>query len=241
MIFLTSWDDVHHYDLRVAEMLEYYNLKGTFFVPIKNIEGHDVISEHNLLEIDKIFEIGAHTLDHVYLTKISANELQYQINIGKEKLEEKLGHLVTGFCYPGGKWNKDVLSAVIESGFKYARTTENLSISIPTNPLLIPTTLQFYDHKKFVFFKNILRHWRYNKFSFLSPILSSNKFENLAVVLLEQCMKKNGVFHIWGHSWEINEYQLWDRLDYFLSLVADFKPSTLTLNEYVEINKLHEL
>ena len=61
------------------------------------------------------------------------------------------------------------------------------------------------------------------------------------MVLLEQCMKKNGVFHIWGHSWEINEYQLWDRLDYFLSLVADFKPSTLTLNEYVEINKLHEL
>jgi hypothetical protein len=30
----------------------------------------------------------------------------------------------------------------------------------------------------------------------------------------------SGVFHLWGHSWELEEYQQWDRLDSFLAYIA---------------------
>ena len=37
-IITTSWDDGHPLDFKLAELLNKYNLKGTFYIPRSNAE-----------------------------------------------------------------------------------------------------------------------------------------------------------------------------------------------------------
>ena len=146
MLVLTSWDDGHPLDMRVAELLSRYGLQGTFFVPIRNREGRQVMQNELLRELGRDFEIGGHTLTHRYPDGVGDEELAYEIFEGKRVLEDQLGRTVTGFCYVGGRFNAQVTHLVRTAGFTYARPVENLSFSLGHDRWRVPTTLQFYPH-----------------------------------------------------------------------------------------------
>lgn len=234
MVFLTSWDDGHPLDMRVADMLEKHGLKGTFYVPIRNREGRPVMSVEALRELDKCFEIGGHTLDHTYLTTISDTVAEYQIDNGKSRLQEILGHDVVGFCYPGGKYNRRIRNAVIRSGFKYARTIENLRLDCHGDCYAVPTTLQFFPHSRQVLCKNYLSHGHYwnRSVAFISA-LSTRDWSRRLMRLAEQVSIGDSVIHIWGHSWEIEEHGLWPHLDMFFASVAALRPCTRTVKDWI--------
>ena len=65
----TSWDDGHPLDLHVAALLAKHGIAGTFYVPATTELG--VMSAAQLRELTPDFEIGAHTLHHVDLTRVS--------------------------------------------------------------------------------------------------------------------------------------------------------------------------
>ena len=108
MLILTSWDDGHPEDLRIAALLTKFGLSGTFFVPIENREGRSVLVERELRELDRGFEVGGHTLTHHYLKGIAAEKVRYEIREGKIRVEHALGHEIQGFCYPGGHFNSKI-------------------------------------------------------------------------------------------------------------------------------------
>ncbi len=68
-------------------------------------------------------EIGSHTVSHPDLTKLSAAELQRQLDDSKVTLEAILGHPVLDFCYPSGAVNPTVVHAVQAAGYQSATTT----------------------------------------------------------------------------------------------------------------------
>lgn len=69
------------------------------------------------------FEIGSHTVDHVNLTRQSADGLRYQLSASKEALEGLLKRPVTSFCYPYGKYGAREADAVAAAGYQNATST----------------------------------------------------------------------------------------------------------------------
>src|ERR1700738_4642747 len=43
--------------------------------------------------------------------------------------------------------------------------------------------------------------------------------------LLTDMLKKGGVCHLWGHSWEVNEHAQWSNVERAFVLLAQFKQS----------------
>jgi peptidoglycan/xylan/chitin deacetylase (PgdA/CDA1 family) len=67
-------------------------------------------------------EVASHTLDHVDLTKASPAELDRQLQESRSRIERLLGHPVVDFCYPSGRFNAAVVSAVGRAGYESATT-----------------------------------------------------------------------------------------------------------------------
>src|SRR3954447_23585480 len=128
MLFTTSWDDGHPLDLRLAELLNRHGFRGTFYIPGRNREGRPVLPVSSLRPLDSLGEVGSHTLSHCYLTTVSGAAPQQKIHEGRTSLENALGHSVSGFCYPGGRFHPDHCAMVEAAGFKYARTTTNFML-----------------------------------------------------------------------------------------------------------------
>jgi peptidoglycan/xylan/chitin deacetylase (PgdA/CDA1 family) len=226
--FTTSWDDGHPLDLRLAEMLAAHGFTGTFYVPRGNCEGRPVMTAAELRTLGAGFEIGGHTLDHVRLTGLPACERDRQLRDGKRRVEDELGRAITGFCYPGGAHDRSVRQAVGSAGFGYARTVTNLSLDPPRDRFRISTTLQLYPHSWLTYVTNFARRgaWRARALP-LTTCLGSELRTGPGTVLdhcleavLRLAAQRGGVFHLWGHSWEIEARGLWGALDRLLRIAG---------------------
>ncbi|NHQ85930.1 polysaccharide deacetylase family protein [Iodobacter sp. HSC-16F04] len=231
MLFLTSWDDGHPSDLRLADMLCKYNLKGTFFVPASNKEGREVLAKEQLRRLNQNFEIGGHTLTHCYLNGLAADVLKHEICAGKAAIEDDLGHAINGFCYPGGVFDSRTIHAVKAAGFDYARTVENLCFDLGKSAWLMPTSFQFYPHSAFVLAKNAIKYPRISKLNIVRMRWREKEFMRFMDAQLAAAHHHSSVFHLWGHSWELDEYDLWGKLESFFKLTEHYPIQALTLFE----------
>ncbi len=221
LVFTCSIDDGHPLDLKAAELLDKHGLKATFFVPIKNREGSNVMSRQSLVELARRFEIGSHTHDHYYLKNLDVRRTYYQIAEGKKQLEDMLGNEVTGFCYPGGKYRRKDIDLVKACGFSYARTTVNLCLDPGNQPYEMPTTVQFYPHERSVYVRNFIKsgHWVARLRPLQVAVQYPDWIERLYALFDHAC--EHGVaFHLWGHSKQIDELRAWRELDAFFSYVS---------------------
>ena len=220
-VFTCSIDDGSPSDLKFADLLDKHDLKGTFYVPITNREGFDVIPEATIKKISQSFEIGSHTYDHCYLVDVNSVEARRQIVEGKDKLENFIGKEVPGFCYPGGKYSKKHVTMVADAGFQYARTTMNFRFDTGTNRFEMPTTCQFYPHAKNVYLRNFIKSGAWSKRKAgLRISLQCNDWIERIYRCFEHASNKGDVFHLWAHSREIDALDAWGELDRFFAHVA---------------------
>jgi hypothetical protein len=49
----------------------------------------------------------------------------------------------------------------------------------------------------------------------------SRNWSKLAESLLVRVLLNGGVFHVWGHSWELQERDQWQRLEHVLQMVSN--------------------
>lgn len=212
----TSWDDGHKLDLRLATLLRKYGIRGTFYVcpQDREFKAEDLLRTQDILAISRDFEIGGHTITHPRLTKITIAEAEDEIVQSKSYLEELLQREVTAFCYPGGDYNDEVKGLVKKHGYKLARTTKRYAFDIPPDVFELPTTFHTYAH-----YSDLHKIFY---FSDLSPIalVKHWNWELLAISLFDRVCKTGGIFHLWGHSWEIEKYNGWQKLENVLSYIA---------------------
>ncbi len=229
-VFTSSWDDGFPSDLRVADLLCRYDLEGTFFTPISNASGRPVLGSFEIAALAKGFEIGGHTLNHVYLRQhLRRDEIASEILRGKATLEDWIGEHVDGFCYPGGVYDSRVIEEVRAAGFKYGRTVENLVLDLGSNKWLVPTTVQFFPHPPSVYLRNFVRYPGIEKITLCGRSLITGGGMQFFFWLLNQVALKGGVFHLWGHSWELDRYDLWGALEAFLKEVKAMSPTSCQL------------
>src|SRR5438477_8313135 len=143
----TSWDDGHPLDFRIADLLSKYGLTGTFYIPRRCQS--PTMTEQQVRELSRYFEIGAHTMHHVFLDQCGEQTGREEIEQSKKWVEQVTGRECSMFCPPGGKFNARRLAQISAAGFRAIRTVEMISIARPTlcNDLLImPASLQAHPH-----------------------------------------------------------------------------------------------
>lgn len=229
----TSWDDGHPLDLRLAELLARHGIRATFYVPAANSETRPVLTAADLRRLDADgFEIGSHTHDHVRLDRLAPPQIRDQIARGKDRLEQDLGHAVAGFCYPGGKGVARARNTVAALGFTHARTVEMFRLDAGSDPFARPTSLQFHPHGVAA----LVRNWgrQGGGMGRLRLCLGCGLRPSLEARLewlVQQAVARDGLLHVWGHSWEIEALGLWPLLDRFLATAAQaFAPARRLTN-----------
>lgn len=214
VIVTTSWDDGHVSDMRLAELLQRYGFGGTFYVPFRAVR-EPMMSLPQMRQVAAAgIEIGGHTLTHPSMKGLGWDRSVEEVRESKKRLEDILSAPVTSFCYPNGDWDRQAYEAVRQEGYRLARTTVNMRTTVGADPWLMPTSVQFYPHSAYrrlrIFGRNQdvsgLSRWalRHRCATDLDALIDS---------LFEEAVERGGVFHLWGHSWELDEFDLWGPLE----------------------------
>jgi peptidoglycan-N-acetylglucosamine deacetylase len=207
-VLTTSWDDGHKCDLRLARMLKEHGLGATFYVAPQNQEfaKQDLLNSEEIRAISQDFEIGAHSMTHPRLPGISEQQAKREIVESKAVLEQVTGKEIKAFCYPGGAYTKLHVQLVKSAGYRYARTVSRYAFTVD-DPYEAGTSLHVYNHR--------FDLWQTARFAKFRPmkVLRYLEWDALARAMFDQLIKKGGVYHIWGHSWEIDEHNDWERLE----------------------------
>jgi len=115
-------------------MLKKFNFKAVIFMVTGKKENtwdyldegrtFPLLERSQILEMNKYgIEFGAHTMNHVDLTKVEVSEAKQEIEGSKKTLEQLLGKEVTAFAYPYGSVNETIKELVKKAGFKYGIST----------------------------------------------------------------------------------------------------------------------
>lgn len=231
IIVTTSWDDASKLDLKVADLLKKYGIKGTFYVAPG--DKRFSLSEKEIKQLDEFQEIGAHSFSHPRLTELSHTEAEKEIVRSKEHLEGVLGKEIKMFCYPFGKFNEEIKGLVKDAGFLGARTVGNFKTHFPNDPFEFGATVHVYpfpfrkkDANHYFFLRPLFDpiqqcFWQILKLRL--PFKSFLSCPGLSKGLFDYVLKNGSVYHLWAHSWEIEKYGMWEELEEIFKYIAHRK------------------
>lgn len=218
----TSWDDDAASGLRIADLLGNRGLPGTFYVPTGQLGESSRFSRRDLHALaGNGFEIGAHTISHRILIDLGPEELVREVGECKLILEQLLGREVSTFCYPRGRFNAAVVGEVERAGYHGARTTRMLCSGADFLPMKMPTTIQAYPHARSNYLRNAVRLGgmvELAKSSFDLVVFES--WLELGKKLFDRVLREGGIWHLYGHPWEIEKLNLWSQVQEMLDYVS---------------------
>jgi hypothetical protein len=205
-------------------------------------------------ELSDRFEIGAHTVNHVDLSGATEALALQEIVESKSWVEETTGKPCRMFCPPKGRYTFQHLEMMGQAGYAGVRSVELLSLSMPRvcnvrftdstsasrQLLLMPTTIQAHPHGLMSYAKNALKRAAFgNLWLFLSRGCSTD-WTKLAQSLMSVVLQRGGVFHLWGHSWELEETGQWQRLEEVLRFLSQFtsQATPLTNGQICQANSV---
>ena len=143
-------------------------------------------------------DVASHTKNHPLLTKMTDEEIISEVEEDRLTLSELVGYEVTGFAYPCGGVNADERVAGVirkNTGIKYGRTiVSSGNFELPENPYLLKPTV--YHHTEF------------------------DKLFTLADEFIKLEPDTPKLFYIWGHAYEFDIHDDWERFEEFLKLIS---------------------
>ena len=104
-------------------ILDKYNFKATFYIICNSVDKENRMNWNNIQILEEEgHEIGSHSMNHKRLSKLSEEEMKYEIIQSKICLQEN-GFNVTSFSFPynDGDNNKNILK-IIDDNYYIART-----------------------------------------------------------------------------------------------------------------------
>lgn len=203
MRVIASIDDGSKLDLQAAELMDKYGVQCIFYVPVRytyvnHIKGREPLSDQDFKDLASRFEIGSHTITHPLLTRIDSDLAQYEIGHSRALLQEMTGQEINSFCYPRGYYSYQLKQFVEEAGYTSARTVQVGHLTEPQDPYLTHTTV----------------HVGYNRKEY-----GGLPWLDYGLKMLREA-KENSVYHLWGHSWELQVNRAWGDLEFLLKAVT---------------------
>lgn len=205
-----SYDDGTEQDIRLAELFHRYGLKATFninsglFGQRRYLDREGKRVEHNRLpqsEIRAVYqghEVAAHTLDHCRLPDWPDAEVIRQVEEDRRNLEELMGYEIVGMAYSCGGVNHDARTARLvqtQTGVRYART--------------ITSSHSFEPQEDLYQFRPTVHH--HSEWEMLFKL--ADDFVSLR-------SETPQIFYIWGHSFEFDIDDTWDRFEEFCRRIS---------------------
>jgi hypothetical protein len=139
-------------------------------------------------------------------------------------VEDTTGTACSMFCAPQGRFSRRHLEIARDAGYLGFRTVELSSLNFPcwkSGVLVLPTTVQAYQHSPLALVRNSVK--RMNLTSLWRVLIhgSSADWPSMAQAFLRQAVAFGGVFHLWGHSWEMQGAREWQQLEETLRLLKE--------------------
>ena len=205
--FTMSYDDAVVQDIRLIEIMNKNGLKGTFNINTELFLKEDEkfttsnpfrrLTEKEAVELyrNSGHEVALHTATHPYLEQLTKERICYEIMEDKRRLEKLFGYTIRGLAYPYGSTSDEVIDILKNLGVIYARTVQTThSFTIPHNWLRLSATTRNTDPE-------------------LMDI--AEKF----VGLVDE-FSRPMLFYMWGHSWEFERDNNWDRMEQFAEFIG---------------------
>lgn len=197
-----SYDDGVTQDRRLVELFNRYQVKATFNLNSGIQSGANkwerkgvVISRMNQKGLKELYaghEIAVHCLTHASLTDCEEETMYNEIWADKRNLEALFETKVTGMAYPFGRYNDLAVKVLEECGIQYARTTiANASFGRQSDLLRFQPTCHHNDA---------------NLWECVERFLASDQ--------------EDQIFYIWGHSYEFDQEDNWERMEELLKKLA---------------------
>lgn len=223
-----SYDDGVIQDRRLVPLCNKYGVKCTFNLGsavlgyqsiVKTPQGKPLdVSKIPPEEVNDLYvgqDIGGHGLYHSALDKVGTPLAVYETIEDRRRLENLTGRMIRMFAYPFGTFNADVKQILRLCGYAGARTVRS------THSFAIPADFLEWD-----------------------PTCHHNDPE--LMTLAEQfCTGRSfgpALFYLWGHAYEFDGDDNWDRIEQFLAYVSGYADSVwfasnTEILDYVEAYK----
>jgi len=120
-----TFDDGCETDLiTAAPILQEYGFHATFYLTAGFLGTSGYLTPDQARELDSLgFEIGCHSMTHPYLSDLSDTELGREIVDAKLQLEDMVGHAISHFSCPGGRYDERTLETARRAGFRSVATS----------------------------------------------------------------------------------------------------------------------
>jgi peptidoglycan/xylan/chitin deacetylase (PgdA/CDA1 family) len=123
-VILTFDDGYADFYTTALPILRSHDFRATAYIVSGFVGRSGYMTADQIREADRSgIEIGSHSVTHANLARSSAGNVRAEVGDSKRYLEQVVGHPVTSFCYPSGKYTGAVANEVAAAGYHDATTT----------------------------------------------------------------------------------------------------------------------
>lgn len=195
--FTMSYDDGVVADRRLVKIMSDRGVKGTFNINSVWLDHNGRVTKDELrsLYLNSGMEIAAHGLYHLHIASLSDPQIIKEVVDDRKNLEAITGKIVRGMAYAYGEFNDRVLSCAASCGIVYSRTVcSTHNFNLPQRWITLNPTCHHNDGALFDLWDRF-------------------------IACDEPADPK--LFYLWGHSYEFDNNNNWDRIESFLDKAAN--------------------
>lgn len=125
IVVLTFDDGYKDFYTDVFPILKEEQVRATAYIVPDFLNRPNFMFTYQLQEVAKspFVEIGAHTMDHVWLKGINKKTAEFEIERSRTELQKLTGLPINSFAYPYGAFDQQAIQIVKDAGFTNAVST----------------------------------------------------------------------------------------------------------------------
>ena len=145
----------------VLFLLGDFSVGGNFWDIGEDAEANRIMStEQKRAFVDDGWEIGAHTLTHPDLTRLSDEDVLHELRESRDRIESELCTKVITFAYPFGSYDDRIKDLVRQAGFTFGIATDSGGLTIEDDRLAVFRVNMFPEESLFSLFKKTSSWYR---------------------------------------------------------------------------------
>lgn len=201
-----SYDDGVSQDIRLVSIFQKYGMKATFNLntgiqteesrfEIKGMPIHRMNQSDGLEQLYQGHEIALHGLMHAAPSSLDSQEYQQEFLQDARNIQRIYGKYPLGMAYAYGDYSDEIIHYLQQIGMQYGRTVES--------------SYQFTMSQDLMRLQPTCHHNDERLFELAEEFLAADPKQGEPML-----------FYIWGHSYEFDVEDNWDRMETLCSMLG---------------------